>query len=130
MYIKSLKELGIQKEDVGENAFLLNKIWKYGVPEGFVVTRQTYDSFIKNIKSKIELHLMDTNIEEASQKIQHIIETTDFSKEAAQQIENAYLSMNCTYKVSEKLKAFDFLKHGESADVAVRASPTFNLNIN
>lgn len=106
---------------------------KIPVPNGFVVTAQSYDYFLEKakIKDKVigllnELDYEDTNaLNEATIKIREIIEKTPMPKDLEEEIIDSYETLGANYEELKTGMAHDILKNAaEPAFVAVRSSAT------
>ena len=104
-----------EMEVVGNKAKSINRLSDEGfnIPKGFVLTNEAYEEFSSSIKNK--------NILEE-------IETIEMPPEIVLEIETAYNSLNF-YRLNDKLRAFDLLKHGENVEVSIRTDDNSKLNV-
>ncbi|MFH1307550.1 MAG: phosphoenolpyruvate synthase [archaeon] len=138
IYVKWLSELS--KDDVakvgGKGANLAEMYNnKFPVPPAFVITSETYKSFLektgidKEIYSILEkLDEEDTDeLDEASKKIREIIETPEMPKDMQEEILEAYEHLDINREALQQASgdALAILKKGkEPVFVAVRSSAT------
>ncbi len=116
---------------VGTKSFDLNTIYnsKNPIPKGFVITTEGYELFMKQIQRRVDEQLDDLHIdnkagiEQAAQRIQKLILTSNLPYEIIQPTLEYYGKMDKEINLGKKLQGYDFLKQGEKAEVAVRSSP-------
>jgi len=135
-FIKWFSEIGKDSgKIVGGKGANLGEIFNLGVPvpEGFVVTAQAYDYFIKNsnLSEKIKSILDSTNFEdtlqlnENSKKIREIITNSKFPDNLREEILESYEVLSTNKVEIERGTAADILKNAyEPTFVAIRSSAT------
>ncbi|MDP2924979.1 MAG: PEP/pyruvate-binding domain-containing protein [Nanoarchaeota archaeon] len=140
--IRWLSEIDLDdKESVGTKASCLGKIIKskFNVPNGFVITADAIDNFLKKEKiyDKINPIVESINIDDKedlkkrSKEIRAIIEDSNFSKELVSEILESYNILGSekidTRGVSQD--AINILKHSyESIFVSIRSSVVYDNN--
>ncbi|MFB6075630.1 MAG: PEP/pyruvate-binding domain-containing protein [Candidatus Aenigmatarchaeota archaeon] len=131
--IKWLSEIG--KEDnsnVGTKASSIGELNKmrFDSPNGFVVTTQVYQDFVKDKKERIMniLRQVDVNkkedLESAHDRISNMFLSSGIQKKIREEIEEAYNNLMVSNEAKQAGgKALEMIKAGrEKPDVAVRSS--------
>ncbi len=125
-----------EERDVGKKAAALATLTEYGVdtPRGFVVTAQTFETFVREngLENQIESILSSaersepSSVQRAANRIHNLIRNTDIDDEVRHEIEEAYEKINMSEEVRNAGgEAVDLVGgQRETEFVAVRSSPT------
>lgn len=134
MYTINLEDVDKDTKNVGRKASCLGELKKIGlnVPDGFIVTSDAFELFIKenNLNVKIKSLLSNINfndissVKRASKEIQNAILNGCVPKDVETSIKEAYIELSVGKEV-KKVGGFalDLIKAGRETVVCVRPSP-------